>query len=242
MSRVVGILQARMGSTRLPGKMLMPLAGETVLYWAVRRALRARLMDDLVLATSNGAKDDSIEELANRMGVACFRGSEVDVLDRYYQAARKFNASDIVRLTGDNPVVDGGFIDWVVSAYAEGDADYVAAVPGNEWGLPAGLAAEVFSFDSLSDAWREDRSVAGREHVTPYIRQNPSRFALRYLSVDGDYSGLRLTVDTEEDLASVRVLFEHFSHGDFSWEEALTALRCRPQNYVRRDSSERPVL
>lgn len=227
--RTIAIVQARMGSSRLPGKMLLPLAGKTVLGWAVERVERARLVDELVLATSVQEQDDLLEEFAAWRGLACFRGSENDVLDRFYRTALAFDAQMIVRLTGDNPLVDGEFVDWVVSAYHETDADYVAAVPGEEWGLPIGLAVEVFSFAALSAAWKENGNLAWREHVTPYIRRNPDRFQIRYLTAPVDYSWLRLTVDTPEDLALMCQIFEHFGNESFSWQEALEAVQRHPE-------------
>lgn len=229
MPRTVAIMQARMGSTRLPGKVLLPLAGKPLLDWAVERVQRAQLVDELVLATSVEKQDDLLEEFAARRGLACFRGSENDVLDRYYWAAQAFDAQVVVRLTGDNPLVDGEFVDWVVSAYHDAGADYVAAVPGKEWHLPMGLAVEVFSFAALEAAWEEDRNPAWREHVTPYIRRKPDLFRVRYLTAPVDYSWMRLTVDTPEDMVLMCQIFDHFENGDFSWQEALNAVQQHPE-------------
>ena len=227
--RTIAIMQARMSSTRLPGKVLMPVAGRPMLAWEVERVKPARLVDELIIATSTNQHDDPVAELAEQLGVSCFRGSEDDVLDRYYQAAHRFKAEAVVRLSADNPLVDGNFVDWVVGEYNSADADYVAAAPGKDRGLPLGLAAEAFSFSALETSWREAKTPAWREHVTPYIRHNPDRFQVRYLTAPNDYSHLRLAVDKPEDLELIRRIFEHFGNGSFSWREAADTVKQHPE-------------
>ena len=227
--KTVAILQARMGSTRLPGKVLMPLADKTVLDWAVERAQRAKSLDELVLATSANQQDDPLEEFSARRGLACFRGSEDDVLDRYYQAAQSFKAKVVVRLTGDNPLVDGEFVDWVIDAYHDIGADYVAAVPGEEWHLPVGLAAEVFSFTALAEAWQQDKNPLWREHVTPFIRCHTKHFKVCYLTAPVEYLPARITVDEPADLELMQLVFDYFKPRDFSWREAIELVRQHPE-------------
>ena len=226
--RTIAIMQARMGSTRLPGKMLIQLAGKPLVEWAVERIGSAKLVDELVLATTINKQDDLLEEFAVRRDISCFRGSENDVLDRYYHAARAFDAQVVVRLTGDNPLVDGNFVDWVVREYFNTGADYVAGMPGKEAGLPTGLAAEVFSLGVLSVAWEEDTNSNWREHVTLFIRRHAERFHVHYLKSPCDYSALRVTVDVPEDMKLMRRVFDYLGHRSFSWEEALDLLRQRP--------------
>jgi len=226
--KTVAIIQVRMGSTRLYGKPLLPLADKTLLEWIVERVNRSQLVDRFVIATSVEKKDDVLEEFAAQRNIACFRGSERNVLDRYYKAAKAFNAHVIVRLTGDNPLVDGQFIDWVVGEYYKTKADYVAAIPGEEWHLPMGLAAEVFPFDVLHAIWREDSSHDGREHVTPFIRRHPERFHAYYLLAPVDYIADSLSVDTAKDLNLLSKIFSYFGNNTFSWREALDVVAQHP--------------
>jgi spore coat polysaccharide biosynthesis protein SpsF len=226
--KIVGILQARMGSTRLPGKVLAPILGRPLLARLLERIRPARLVDQWIVAATHLPPDDAVESLVAQMGFPCFRGHPDDCLDRYYQAASTYSASHIVRVTGDNPLVDAGFVDWVVEQYLASDprCDYAASSLSRTF--PVGLSAEVFSFESLAAAWREDASET-REHVTPYIYMNPQRFRVCPLRAERDYSSLRWTVDTPEDLEFVRSVFEFFDRADFTWQEALEAVLAHPE-------------
>lgn len=217
-----------MSSSRLPGKVLISLAGKTLLDWVVERAQRARLVDEFVLATTVEKQDDLLEEFASRKRIGCYRGSENDVLDRYYRAAQAFNAQVVIRLTADNPIVDGEFVDWVVKTYENISADYVAAIPGEKWRLPMGLAVEVFSFCTLAEAWQQDTNSEWREHVTLFIRNHPRRFRTYYLTAPVEYVPIRLTVDTPEDTELMRKIFEYFGNGLFSWREVLDIAQQHP--------------
>jgi spore coat polysaccharide biosynthesis protein SpsF (cytidylyltransferase family) len=215
-----------MGSGRLPGKVLADLGGRPMVDVILRRLRPARLVDRWVVATSDRPADDPVADLAGRLGVGCFRGSEEDVLDRYYQAARTAEAKTVVRLTGDNPFVDARFVDAVVGEFTRGECDYLAPAPRS---FPIGLSAEVFTFAALTAAWAEDGDPRTREHVTPFIYGHPNRFHVRRMEASRNDSALRLTVDTAEDLDLARRVFNHFGRDAFGWEEAVAVIRERPE-------------
>lgn len=227
--KVVAIIQARMGSSRLPGKVLLELAGEPLLVRNVNRVRRAQMVDKIVVATTIQIVDDAISNLCAQYGWSCFRGSVEDVLDRYYQAAVAYRAEVVVRITSDRPLIEPVVIDQVVQAFLDRrpGLDYAAnTLPPRTF--PRGLNTEVMCFASLERAWREDRNPAWREHVTPYIYYNP-RFFHIYGVVNGiDFSHMRWTVDTPEDLVLIRHIYDYFGHDRFSWHEVLNLLEQHP--------------
>jgi len=226
---IVAIIQARMGSTRLPGKVLLDLAGAPVLARVVNRCRRAATLDDVVVATTTLPTDDPIVELCLAHNWQSFRGQEDDVLDRYYHAALQYQAEVVVRITSDCPLIDPGIIDLMVKTFLEhGALDYA----GNSLAprtFPRGLDVEVFSFEALARAWRDDANPAWREHVTPYIYRQPEKFRLHAVTHDTDLSVMRWTVDTAEDLALVRKIYEYFGHDGFSWREVVKLLEQYPE-------------
>ncbi len=201
---VVAIIQARMGSSRLPGKVLEDLAGDTMLAQVVRRVRAARTIDEVVIATSTHATDDAIEQEADRLGTGVFRGSETDVLDRYLGAARKYGASVVVRVTSDCPLIDPGVIDRVVEAL-RWDVDYASNTHQRTY--PRGLDVEALFRETLERIAAVATSQQAREHVTAYIVEQPHEFRVRHVCDDADHSDLRWTVDTAEDLALVRAIY-----------------------------------
>ena len=228
--KTVAIVQGRMGSTRLPGKVLQDLAGEPMLARVVNRTCRAKTLQEVVIATTTNMVDDVIVKLCEARGWSWFRGSEEDVLDRYYRAAKKYQADFIVRITSDCPLIDPEVIDQVVQEFLERqpEVDYAS----NTWPrrtFPRGLDTEVMRMDVLERAWREDRNPAWREHVTPYIYRNPDRFRIHNVVSPVDYSAMRWTVDTQEDLAFVRQIYDYFGHDRFSWREVLKVLEEHPE-------------
>ncbi len=228
--KTVAIIQARCGSTRLPRKILMDLGGEPMLARVVTRLSRAVSLDVVVVATTTDAGNDEVEALCRRRNWACYRGSENDVLDRYYQAAQVYEAQAVVRVTGDCPMIDPGVVDLVVGRlHADLPAvDYVSNIAPTRT-YPRGLDTEALTFAALQRAWREAKQPACREHVTPYIHQHPELFAMRCVTHDRDFSGFRWTVDTAEDMELVRTVYEHFGHDGFSWLDALSAMEQHPQ-------------
>lgn len=227
--KVIAIIQARMGSSRLPGKILKELAGQPILTRVVNRTRRAKTLDTAVVATTTQEIDKTIVHLCEKQGWPYFRGSEEDVLDRYYQAASAFEADAIVRITSDCPLIEPEIIDRVVGEFLSyyPEADYVSNTLVRTF--PRGLDVEVMSFDTLARAWKEDNNLAWREHVTPYIYHNPEKFRIRNVSNDVDYSYMRWTVDTPEDLTFVRKIYEHFQNDTFTWRQVLHLLELHPE-------------
>ena len=202
---ILAIIQARMGSSRLPGKVLLDLAGRPVLWHGVSRVRQARRIDRLLVATTDQATDEPIRRFCAERGIACFGGSEQDVLDRFVQAARFAGATEtdgIVRITADCPLIDPEVIDQVVTLFLESGADYVSNVQPPTF--PDGLDVEVFRYAALLEAWREAKLVSEREHVTPYLRNHPEKFAARNLTHDRDLSTLRWTLDEAADYDLLR--------------------------------------
>lgn len=225
----VAIVQARLGSTRLPGKVLLDLAGEPMLARVVNRVQRARLLDEVLVATTDQPADDAIAGLCRARGWSCARGSQDDVLDRTYQAALESEAGLVVRITSDCPLIEPAVIDQIVG-------EFLALLPAVDYAsnvlpprtFPRGLDTEVFLFDALARAWREDANPAWREHVTPYIYRHPELFSLHHVANAVDLSHLRWTVDTAEDFELVRRIYGHFGGDDFSWRDVLTLLERHP--------------
>jgi spore coat polysaccharide biosynthesis protein SpsF len=225
--KTVAIIQARTGSTRLPGKVLKPLAGAPMLNRVVARVKRARGIDEVLIATTNEKQDDALAELCTNNGWPCFRGSENDVLDRYYQAARQCGADVIVRITSDCPLIDPQIISSVLEGLDLQGADYSSNVYPRTY--PRGLDVEVFTFAALETAWREDRNPAWREHVTQFIARHPERFARTNLTSDDDESAHRWTVDTAEDFALADKICAHFPNDEFSWRDVLALVAQHPE-------------
>jgi spore coat polysaccharide biosynthesis protein SpsF len=191
---------------------------------------QCRLIDDILIATTTDPRDDAIADLCNREGWGCFRGSEQDVLDRYYQAARQRSAGTIIRITSDCPLIDPAVTDYVIAVIAT----YHAAAPAADYAsnvfprtYPRGLDTEVFSFAALETAWQEDRSER-REHVTPFLWQQPERFRQINAANPVDFSSHRWTVDTPQDFELVRRIYDHFGSGDFAWRDVLALLDQHP--------------
>jgi len=226
--KVVAVIQARMGSTRLPGKVLKDLCGDTVLARTVSRARRAVLLTDIVIATTTTLADDAIVLESQRLGCNVFRGSEQDVLDRYYCAAQESKADVVVRITSDCPLIDPEVSDRTIRAFLNGDADYASNVLDRTY--PRGLDTEVMSFSALEIAWRDAREPFQREHVTPFLHQNPQRFKLLSVTGDEDYSHHRWTLDVPEDLKFLRAVYSRrVDANDLSWRDVLGILEREPQ-------------
>ena len=225
---IAAIIQARMGSTRLPGKTLAKVAGKPLLHHVVQRVRASSLIDDVIVATTAQPQDDLLVEFAERSGLKCFRGSEEDVLDRTYQAARHYDVEHIVRVTSDCPLLDPEVVDRVIETYLSGLYDYVTNTL--RYTYPDGLDVEVFSFSTLERAWREARAPSEREHVTPYIRTS-GLFNLFNVENSTDLSHLKWSVDTEDDLAFVESIYGLLPNDGESlrFSQVLKVLRNRPE-------------
>ena len=204
--KVVAIVQARMGSSRCPGKVLADVVGRPLLWHVVQRARRVRAVDQVIVATTAKPADDAVEAFCEQHEISCFRGSENDVLDRYYQAAKNSRAEAVVRITADCPVLDSEVVDRVMEVYLAGGYDYVTN--GLVFTYPDGLEAEVFSFAALEKTWREARRAADREHASMYM-QTSGLFRVKNVENDVDLSArnLRWTVDEPQDLEFVRAVY-----------------------------------
>ena len=226
---IVGIIQARMGSTRLPGKINMPILGKPMLHWELERLKVAKRIDAWIVATTDLREDDSVAALASEAGFRAFRGSEKDVLDRYYQASREMQADVVVRVTGDCPLHDPAVIDLVIERYNKAGVDYTKT-PEN---YPEGLDTEVFTFSALETSWKEARLPSEREHVTPYIRNHPERFKLdeKWSVGDFDHHEYHWSVDTEADFTFVEQVYAHLSREDanFTMNDILELITRHPE-------------
>jgi spore coat polysaccharide biosynthesis protein SpsF len=199
---VSAIIQARMGSTRLPGKVLMNVNGETMLSSLLKQLSYSKLLSRKIIATTTNHEDDIIENFAKSNNVELFRGSSHDVLDRYYQCAKSFSLQHIVRITADNPLIDPEIVDEVISLYNKSNFDYVNNFTKRTF--PYGTEVEIFPFTVLEKVWKNATTPYDREHVTPYIYNNPNEFSLKCMEHDINFSHLRWTVDRMEDLEFVR--------------------------------------
>ena len=231
MSKVTIIIQARMGSTRLPGKVMSEISGEPMLWHLIDRVKKCRNIDQIVVATTTNKEDRVVKELAEKSGVKVYCGSESDVLDRYYQTAMLHGADVIVRITADCPLIDPYLIDRMVKYFEDNrdKLDYVGMGEPNPY--PDGLDTEVFSFKILEKTWKEAKLKSEREHVTPYIWKNTDLFRIGSIPLDKDLSMLRWTVDEEKDLRFVREVYKHlYKEGSlFATEEILELLLRMPE-------------
>lgn len=206
---VVAIIQARMGSTRLPGKVLADVAGDVLLAHVFERTRRMKLVDQTVVATSNATADDAIAALCDDRDWSCSRGSESDVLDRYYQAALAYEADHIVRITADCPFVCPHEADRVIARHLECRADYAHNITVWGSGMPLGTGTEIFTRSALARSWREGDQPHHREHVDEYVGDHPELFAMQRVDAPDHLRRpeMRLTVDTPEDLHLVREVY-----------------------------------
>jgi spore coat polysaccharide biosynthesis protein SpsF len=240
--KIVAIIQARMGSSRLPGKALKDINGRSMLARVVRRAGRSALIDQLVVATTEKELDDAIVSECESLGVPSFRGSEDDVLDRYYQTAKTFSAEGIVRITSDCPLIDPEIIDRVIQTFLNNNLDYASnTIEGT---YPRGLDVEVFSFHALEVAWQKAAQKFEHVHVTPYIYRHNEQFKIFSVTSVENFSDYRWTVDTQEDLKLIRTIYEEIDHDDdFSWRDVLMLSKERPDlaeinRHIRQKSLE----
>jgi len=224
------LLQARMGSTRLPGKVMKPVLGKPMLLRQIERVVRAKRIGRLVVATTCDPSDDLIEKLCRQESLSFYRGSVEDVLDRFYKAARFFKAKHIVRITADCPLIDPELIDHVIGLFQTGHYDYVRlSRKANQF--PDGLDVEVFSFKVLERAFREAKLPSAREHVTPYIYRHPEQFRIFEHENTEDLIDFRWTVDQKEDLAFVRKVYKTLypQNPAFTTADILVLLQRRPE-------------
>ncbi len=229
MEKITGItIQARMGSTRLPGKVVKKIQGKPVLAHIIERLKKIKGVK-IILATTIKKEDDVLESIAKQLGIETFRGSENDVLDRYYQAAKLFGLKAIVRVTGDCPVIDTNIVEKVIDFYHKNSFDYVSNI--HPVSYPDGLDVEMFSFEALEKSWKEGKLTSQREHVVPYILKNPKIFKIGNIINNKDYSSLRLTLDEKEDLILIRKIYKELydKNSFFGLKEILELFEKKPE-------------
>jgi spore coat polysaccharide biosynthesis protein SpsF len=226
--KVVAIVQARMGSTRLPGKVLMDIEGKTALARVTERLSRAERIHQIVIATTTSPLDDAIVTEAVRSGIAVFRGSEQDVLSRYLRAAEQFRADAVVRITSDCPLIDAEVVDRVVDEALSTGADFASNCI--ERSYPRGLDTEVFTIDVLRQVNEISHELHQREHVTSIFYECPDVFRVRSVTGSEDYTPYRWTLDTPEDLQLIRAIYSHFDErDDFGWQDVIALMERQPE-------------
>lgn len=230
--KTIAIIQARMSSTRLPGKVLKLAAGRTLLERMVERVRKASKVDATWVATTTDPSDDQLVQFCLEQDIPIYRGSLQDVLDRYYQLAKREVANAVVRLTGDCPLVDPALIDEVIDAFQREGADFACnrLPPPFTRTYPIGLDIEVCTFAALEKAWHNAKEKHQREHVLPYLYETPGKFKVYQLNYQENLGTLRWTVDTPQDLELIRAIYDRFDgRNDFSWLEVLDLYRREPE-------------
>lgn len=239
----VVVIQARMGSTRLPGKVMRKIYGKTILRHVVDRITSTKGINEIVIATTESALDDVIVNEAKAIGVNVFRGNENDVLDRYYKAASSYKADTVIRVTSDCPLIDSEILSSMISHYKSTDFDYVSNTIKRTF--PRGLDAEIFSFKSLEEAFYNASSPAFREHVTPYIYNNRDDFKIYDYLNPVDYSKYRWTLDTIEDWHLIEKIYHELyeSKQIYYWKNILSLIEKKPElHHINMHVEQKKVL
>ena len=197
------IIQARMNSTRLPGKVLMNIDGKfPAIYYTIEQLKNSKLLEKIVISTSNNQEDNDIEKFCRKYNIKCFRGSLENVLDRYYQCAKEFGITTIVRIPADKPLIDPEIVDEVIQKFKENSFDCVTNFQPST--VPSGTEVEIFSFSALETAWKNASSAFDKEHVTPYIYKNKKQFKIFNVVNKEDLSNFRWALDYKEDLELIK--------------------------------------
>lgn len=222
------IIQTRMGSSRLPGKVMKDVEqGKPVLYFVINQLRYCKLIDKIIVATTDLKEDDKIVEYCNHLGVNCFRGSSNNVLDRYYQCAKEYSISAIVRIPSDKPLIDPEIVDHIVQVFKSDSYDCVANfLPVT---FPNGTEVEVFSFEALQSAWKNAELPSEKEHVTPYIYSHKDRFRIFNVTNSEDLSQYRWVVDTIEDLKLVQQIVSKIKKRPILMNDILELFKKEPQ-------------
>ena len=241
-NNVLAIVQARMGSSRFPGKVMREVAGKPLIEILLYRLSRSEKLNNIILATTEKPADNKLADYVEKLGYEVFRGNETDVLDRYYQAARKYHPGAVVRITGDCPLIDPEVVDDVIVEFRKACVDYASNIMPPTF--PDGLDTEVFTFQALEKAWQKSMKQHDREHVTPYIMSN-DQFKRINVTNDKDLSNERWTVDDPEDFEVVRRVIEHFRGKlTFRWRDIMGLKTSHPDifepniNVARNEGAE----
>jgi spore coat polysaccharide biosynthesis protein SpsF len=221
------IIQARMGSKRLPGKVMLKIDKKNpVIHYTLEQIKHCKYLDDIAVATTNLKEDDVIAEFGKNYGINLFRGNSTDVLDRYYECAKKFSYSKIVRITSDNPLIDPLIIDKIIKKFISNKFDYVSNTI--ERTFPYGTEVEIFSFSALEKAWKNSKNDYEREHVTPYIYDKYNQFKISNFSFHTNLSRLRWTLDTKEDLKMIKTIVKKIEQRPIFLKDILWILKNEP--------------
>lgn len=229
--KIIAVIQARMSSTRLPKKVLMDICGKPMLWHIVNRARNSKVLKQVIIATSEEKEDDAIEEFSVKYEIPCYRGSQDNVLDRFWKSASQYNPDIVVRLTGDNALIDAQVIDEALELFVQdGTLDYMYYHEN----LPLGMAVEVMKMSALTIAHLEATDIECIEHVTPYLYKNANMFSSKRVSFpELDYSNLRWTMDTEEDRKLILSIYETLYNEDkfFGYQDILKEYKNHPEWY-----------
>ncbi len=235
MTKIVTVIQARSGSTRLPGKVMMDILGHPLLIRMVERVQQSKLAGTIVIATTTESSDDVIEHLCKDQNLHCYRGSRDDLLDRHYQAGLLYDADAVVKIPSDCPLIDPLIIDKVLQYYLDNDFDFVSNLHPATY--PDGNDVEVMSWKTIEKAWRNASRTLEREHTTPYIWENPEQFKIANVAWEAgqDYSmSHRWTIDYPEDFTFIKTVYEHLypAKRDFNLQDILALTDQNPDIYA----------
>jgi len=222
----VAIIQVRMSSTRLPGKVLKKLNGITVLESLLNQLNYSKLLNDKIIATTSNSEDDVIFNFCKSKEIKCYRGSQDDVLDRYYNCAKKFSINTIIRITSDCPLMDPQVVDAVIDFYLKNSYDYVNNCYNRTY--PYGNDVEIFSLKVLEKVWEKATKPSEREHVTPYIYNNPDEFSLGWIENKENLSEFHWTIDRKEDLIFVQNIFKKISKRPILMKDIIDVIKDDP--------------
>ena len=222
------IIQARMGSSRLPGKVMMELNNsKSLLYYVIKQHQFCNEIDKIVVATTDQKNDDIIENYVNKLGIECYRGDSNNVLDRFFQCAKKYSFPTIVRITADNPFNDPTIVDSVIKKFKSNNFDYITNSKPRTF--PQGISVEVFSFKTLEIAWNNEKLPSEKEHVTPYMYNNPKNFKIHNYSSSNNLSHLRWTVDRKNDYELSKKIASNIQKLPIRMNDVLNLLKEKPE-------------
>ena len=228
MSNTCCIIQARIGSTRLPGKVMLNVEDQKpILYFVIKQLQECKLIDKIIVATTTNKEDNQIFDFVKKLEIPCFRGSEKDLLDRYYMCAKNFSLKTIVRITSDCPLIDPEITDKIVSEFKSNKYDFTSNTIKRTY--PRGLDVEVFSFTALEEAWKNANLPSEREHVSPYIKKSNNQYLCLNVENTNDLSNLRLTVDREEDFKLIRIILSEISTRPILMDDIIKLLKRKPE-------------
>ena len=222
------IIQVRMNSKRFPGKVMKKIDGKNPsLFFTISQLQKSKYIKKIIIATSINKSDDIIEDFSKRIKVNCFRGDEEDVLDRYYNCAKKYHIKNIIRITGDCPLIDPTIVDNMILKFKNGNYDYIHNFEPRTF--PDGEDVEILTFNSLANAWKNSKLPSEREHVTAYLRNNSKKFKIKNILNYKDFSNYRVTLDYEEDLKLIKLIIRNIKKTPILMEDIIQLLEKNPQ-------------